>query len=364
MHPLRALSLSSLAAGLAWALLAQPLQAGESPAFADKVVKEHGLDGTQAERMRTLLTKTPGLTRNIGTEDPKVFVGPNNSYHPVTREKCRTQVLEAGKLKASSSNERTCGAKWMAPLPGPDGKTSSCIDQFEFPNIPCEYPVVWVPSYYAQQICQSMGKRLCNAHEWEGACAGKMESTASYRFDIGDPNARRAAINANRKKVWAFQDKHPGRTDAAIICGVYSAKDKDVEPQAAANIQDGSIPGLSKGCAPDKSAFKTCGTNTWPSGYKYECTSNLGVYDMHGNLAEVVNLPTSTANIAKGNVTGMTERKGSFFVDRGGLKLKSGEQRYPDDCRVRQPYEHMKPISEDKGHAFYQEGFRCCKDLP
>ena len=40
MHPLRALSLSSLAAGLAWALLAQPLQAGESPAFADKVVKE------------------------------------------------------------------------------------------------------------------------------------------------------------------------------------------------------------------------------------------------------------------------------------------------------------------------------------
>lgn len=338
-----------------------PLAAGESDAFASKVIKEHGMSGAQAERMRTLLTKTPGLTRNIGTEDPKAFVGPNNSYHPVSREKCRTQVLDAGKIK--SGDARTCGDKNMVALPGPDGTVKSCIDQFEFPNIACEYPVVWVPSYYAQEICRSMGKRLCNSHEWEGACAGKMEGTESYKFGIGDPNARRQAINTNRKKVWAFQDKHPGRTDAAILCGVYSGKDKDVEPEAAANIQDGSIPGLSKGCAPDKSAYKTCGTNTWPSGYKYECKSSLGAYDMHGNLAEVVNLPTGPDTIAKGNVTGMTERKGSFFVDRGGLKLKSGEQRYPDDCRVRQPYEHMKPISQDKGHAFYQEGFRCCKDL-
>jgi len=338
--------------------------AGESNEFVDKVVKAHGLSGPGADKLRNLVTRKGGLTRNIGTEDEKVFIGPNNSYHPVSREQCRKRILETGKIAASKENEEICKAKWMAPIPGADGKASVCMDQFEFPNIPCEYPVVWVPSNTAHKICQSMGKRLCNSHEWEGACAGEMKSIDSYKFNIGNRNARRKAINANREKVWAFQHQEDlkDRTKSQVICGVYSPEDDDVNPKSKANIKGGKIPGLSLKCAPHKSAYKTCGTNTWPSGYKYRCVSKHGIYDLHGNLAEVTNLPSHKGNIARGSITGETERKGSFFVDRSNLKRR-GVMKYPDDCHVRQPYEHTKAISRDTGHAFYQEGFRCCKDI-
>lgn len=339
---------------------------GESAAFADKVVNEHGVTGAQADRLRNLLTKSAGITRNIGTEDPGAFRGPNNSFHPVSREQCVQKVLDAKRIMANADYEKVCGAKWMAPVPNGEGKPTACIDQFEFPNIPCEYPLVWTPSHTAQMICQSMGKRLCNSHEWEGSCAGKGVPIAAYRFDIGNPEARRNAINANREKVWAYQSQaeYADRTDSAILCGVYSGDDQDVVPEAAQNISAASIAGLSKGCSPATSAYKTCGTNTWPAGYKYRCKSRNDVYDLHGNVAEVVNMPTHTGNIAKGSVTGFTERKGSFFVDRSSIKSRGGVPKYPDDCRVRQPYEHMKEISRDTGHAFYQEGFRCCKDVP
>ncbi len=337
----------------------------ESQEFADKVIQEHGVTGPEAEKLRKLLTKGHGLTRNIGTEDEAAFRGPNNSFHPVTRAQCRTKVLNGGIIQPNKEYERVCGAKWMAPIPDADGKASVCIDQFEFPDIPCEYPVVWVPSNTAHKICQSMGKRLCNAHEWEGGCAGKIEPISAYRFDIANEQARRKAVNSNREIVWAFQSQpeYSDRTDSSVICGVYNPKDQDVLPQARANIKGGSIAGLSNGCAPARSAYRTCGTNTWPAGYKYRCRSSIGVYDMHGNVAEVVNLPSYKGNIAKGNTTGFTERKGSFFVDRSNLKTRGGVPRYPDDCRVRQPYEHKKEIKRDTAHSFYQEGFRCCKDI-
>lgn len=337
----------------------------ESQAFADKVIQAHELTGAQADRLQKILTTASGITRNIGTEDDKAFRGPNNSYHPVTREQCRKKVLDSGIIKPSKKNEETCKAKWMAPIPDAEGKTSVCIDQFEFPNIPCEYPLVWVPSHTAQQICQSMGKRLCNAHEWEGGCAGTVEPIGSYRFDIANKNARRKTINANREKVWAFQFQAElaNETDSRKLCAVFGAKDPDVLPEAGRHIKMGKIAGLSEGCAPHRSAYKTCGTNTWPSGYKYRCKSRLDIYDMHGNVAEVVNLPTHKGNIARGKITGFTERKGSFFVDRSNIKSRGGVQKYPDDCRVRQPYEHMKEIRLDTRHSFYQEGFRCCKDI-
>ena len=347
------------------AFLSSAAFSAESPEFAEKVIQAHELTESQANKLRKIVTSRYGLTRNIGTEDEKAFRGPNNSYHPVSRGQCRKKVLETGIIQPSKANEEACKAKWMAPIPDAEGKASVCIDQFEFPNIPCEYPVVWVPSNTAHKICQSMGKRLCSSHEWEGACAGRIDPIASYRFDIANKNARRKAVNANREKVWAYQSQPElaDKTDSRVLCGVYSGKDPDVLPGARANIKASSIAGISKGCVPHKSAYKTCGTNTWPSGYKYRCKSKQGVYDMHGNLAEVVNLPSHKGNLAKGGITGFTERKGSFFVDRSTIKRRGGVPKYPDDCRVRQPYEHMKEVKYDTGHSFYQEGFRCCKDI-
>jgi formylglycine-generating enzyme required for sulfatase activity len=346
--------------------VSNPLYSAESEAFANKVIEAHKLTKEQAKELKRLLTKSHGITRNIGTEDPNAYRGPNNSYHPVTRARCREKILDTHIITQSPQNEKLCQAPWMVPVPDADGNLKVCVDQFEFPDIPCEYPVVWVPSHTAHQICQAMGKRLCNAHEWEGACSGEMKSVDSYRFDIADLNRRRRVINQSREKEWAFNanPKYAQRSDTHIICGVYDPNDPDIIPDAKAHIKAGPIAGLSKGCNPSKSAYRTCGTNTWPAGYKYECRSRQGVYDMHGNVAEIVNLPFNRSEIARGTTTGHTERKGSFFVDRSTLRKRGGAARYPDDCHFRQPYEHTKLISRDRAHSFYQEGFRCCKDIP
>jgi hypothetical protein len=45
---------------------------------------------------------------------------------------------------------------------------------FEYPNIPMAYPVVWVRAMEAAQLCAAEGKRMGDAHEWEGAAAGQL----------------------------------------------------------------------------------------------------------------------------------------------------------------------------------------------
>ena len=96
----------------------------------------------------------------------------------------------------------------MAPLYDPrveePSDAKSCIDIFEFPNIPCTYPVVWTRAQEAAQICAAVGKRICDAHEWEGACAGALEPP-DYFFGRGSVAAMRSAHNAKYEdaKNWA-----------------------------------------------------------------------------------------------------------------------------------------------------------------
>ena len=213
--------------------------------------------------------------------------------------------------------------------------------------MPCEYPVVWTSFRQAHQICQSMGKRLCNSSEWEGGCAGSIETRAPFQN-------QRAQHNANREVVWAFQwiRELSGSRESRGTCGVYSANDPEIDPSVRGQY---SAIGTSRACNPGVSPTATCGSNTWPAGFKNSCVSQLSVYDMHGNVAEVTNLPTGPGTVADmSGTTGVNEHKGSFFVYRGN---------YPDDCRVRQPAEHQTTMANDRGHSFYQEGFRCCKDV-
>lgn len=330
--------------------------AGESAEFADKVVAAHELRPDQARSLKALLTGTHGLTRNIGTEDANEIKGPNNSYHMASRQACVDKVIRTGLIKPNPEFEKICGAKWMAPIPE-NGKGPSsakvCIDQFEFPNLPCEYPVVWVASASAKRICEAMGKRVCNSHEWEGACHGRERSTREYYFGAGERAARRAMTNGNRQRVWAFQwqPEYARVTDSRRLCGVYSANDPEIDPRARGQFtQIGKSVHCQRGPGSD---YQTCGTNSWPAGFKYECRSQFDVFDLHGNLAEVTSLPAHEGEIADGRgQIGGTERKGSFFVYRGD---------YPDDCHVRQPYEHHGNYATDK-MSYYQEGFRCCKD--
>ena len=198
--------------------------------------------------------------RWLGQGNPKV------TRHPLTRAECR--AIRKDKAPLPEADPR-CGARNMVPLyDSARGETAAsarvCIDQYEFPNIACEYPVTWVRADEAVHLCEAIGKRICDAHEWEGACAGALKPAAEeYAF-----GQRRMMIeylhNQKREIVWSY-----GKTKDHTRCAMNSRK--------------------SPGCLTP--TWQLCGSNTYPAGAFPDCRSPFGVYDLNGNAAEHMNLP-------------------------------------------------------------------------
>jgi formylglycine-generating enzyme required for sulfatase activity len=231
----------------------------------------------------------------------------------------------------------------MAPLYNPaiEGPEEArfCIDQFEFPDIPCEYPVVWVRAVEAALLCRAMGKRLCDAHEWEGACAGSLKPP-DYPFDLAKGVSPGEAVHRMQKahnqkyrvkKAWSY-----GPEFRKGICAMSSRK--------------------SPGCGGGE--WAKCGSNTFPAGSFPDCRSSLWVYDLHGNAAEHMNLPLNEAQMAgRGSIElGYTEMKGSWFIF-------DTYRAHEDWCRWRAPFWHGSRVMDPKSHHNYHLGFRCCKTL-
>ncbi len=326
----------------------------ESRAFVDKIVSEHELSERTAQELIRLLTNTRA-TRNIGTEDPDAVLGPNNSSHPVSRRTCQDNIIKTGLIRPNRDYERMCGARWMSPLPGSDGAVRTpkvCIDQFEFPNMPCEYPLVWTSASQASRLCKAMGKRLCHSHEWEGACTGRLDTNNPYRFDIGSQEERLTVYNRLRPHVWAYSWNAALKgTDHHKLCAVFDPDGPEVDPEIKSKAHHLFISnGESATCHKGSSDYNSCGTNTYPSGFKAFCRTRHDVYDLHGNVHEAVNYPTTPSGMVKGAPLDLIERKGSFFVQNENL---------PTDCRFRQPTYR----GQDEPSSSHTGGFRCCKDI-
>lgn len=293
----------------------------------------HKLSETQMKDIRSIFSRS-GF---IGQGNPAI------ARHPATPEQCESKLKRESLDYADKESEIICGAKYMAPLYDPTTQkpqdAKACIDQFEFPNIPCTYPVTWIRASEAAQVCNAMGKRLCDAHEWEGACAGALQPP-DYRFDLAKGVAPNTGINRMRKahnathapdKIWSY-----GPTYRKGVCAANSSK--------------------SPGCA--GGGWNKCGTNSYPTGYFPGCKSTLGVYDLNGNAAEHMNLPLSKEQMASSGSKrlGYTEMKGSWFIFD---KYRAHE----DWCRWRAPYWHGSRVMDTSSHSNYHLGFRCCKSL-
>jgi formylglycine-generating enzyme required for sulfatase activity len=305
----------------------------QNEALFQALEQVHGLSGEQLAELRAIFRRSGYM----GQGNPAI------ARHPQTPQQCRARLEERGIDHANPEFERICGAKYMAPLYDPareaPGDAQACIDQFEFPNIPCEYPVVWVKAREAAEVCAAQGKRLCDAHEWEGACAGALQEP-DYRFDLAkgvSPNAAvaRMAQAHNAKysptKSWSYgPDYQKG------ICAAGSQK--------------------SPGC--EGGGWNRCGSNTYPTGAFPDCRSSLAVYDLNGNAAEHMNLPLDPSQMAsQGSKTlGYTEMKGSWFIF-------DSYRAHPDWCRWRAPYWHGSRVLDPASHENYHLGFRCCRSL-
>ena len=293
----------------------------------------HSLSDGQINAIRKIFA-TSGY---IGQGNPAI------TQHPVTPEACQAKLDSMGVHYENPRFERICGGKYMAPLYDPSKKTpedaKACIDQFEFPDIPCTYPVVWVKAREAAEICSAMGKRLCDAHEWEGACAGALEPP-DYLFDLAKGVSPQDAIHRMRyahnhaysaRESWSYGPEYEKG-----VCATGSKK----------------TPGCNGG------SWAECGSNTYPTGDFPACRSSLEVYDLNGNAAEHMNLPLNEHQMSSLGSTelGYTEMKGSWFVF-------DTVRAHEDWCRWRAPFWHGTRVMDEHSHANYHLSFRCCKSL-
>lgn len=292
----------------------------------------HQIDDGQLGAVRDLFAKSNRLSQG----------NPEVARHPLSPNECETNLQKEGVGYDNRTFQRICGGRYMAPLYDPDKEepadAKACIDQFEFPNIPCRYPVTWVQANEAVALCKAVGKRLCDAHEWEGACWGKLDPH-HYNFDFLKHRNRHDSVEGMRAqhnnrveatKRWAYGPEYKKK-----FCATGSSK--------------------SKKCGV---GWKNCGTNTYPAGSFPKCVSPLGVYDIHGNAAEHMNLPLAPDEMSThpAQKYGSTEMKGSWFVFD---QIRA----HRDHCRWRAPYWHGSKVMNKASHRNYHLGFRCCKSL-
>jgi hypothetical protein len=305
----------------------------------------------QNEILFRQLKEARGLTDDQIAAIRKIFeasgyIGQGNpavTRHPVTPEQCQAKLKQQGVQYENPRYEKICGGKYLAPLYDPktqqpeDAKV--CIDQFEFPDIPCAYPVVWVKAREAAEICWAEGERIADADEWEGACDGDLQPP-DYHFEQLKGLAPTEAIARMRAlhnradaatKRWSYGPEYK-----TGICATGSTK--------------------TEGC--NGGSWTGCGSNTYPAGDFPACHSPLDVYDINGNAAEHMNLPINESQMsAEGSRTlGYTEMKGSWFIF-------DTYRAHEDWCRWRAPFWHGTMVMDEHSHANYHLGFRCAKTV-
>ncbi len=314
------------------------------PVWATSLQEQNEILFKQLQQVHGLGDRQKGAIRRIFKQSGYAGQGnPAIARHPLTPEACGEKLDRLSINYENKAFEKICGAKYMVPLYDPATEKAedapACIDQFEFPDIPCTYPVVWVRAHEAALICEAMGKRICDAHEWEGACAGALEPP-DYRFDLAKGVSPSVAIARMR-------EEHNRRYSAHKVWAYGDHQEKGVCAEASYKT-----PGCTGG------GWTQCGSNTYPTGSFPYCVSKLGVYDLHGNAAEHMNLPLAENQMASrgSSLLGYTEMKGSWFIF-------DNYYAHPDWCRWRAPFWHGSRVMDVKSHENYHLGFRCCKTL-
>jgi formylglycine-generating enzyme required for sulfatase activity len=264
------------------------------------------------------------LRKNVGPDSPAKMNQGNkaNASHSVSREQCLTGL--AGVTLQTEDQRQKCGADYMVPIykKGDPSKAHYCIDVFEFPNKPCELPYVFVGPTQAQIICEMQGKRLCAQEEWVQACRGDPEGKEDWIYAYGNE------LDLN-------------------ICNTNKPAHKFGEPI----------------CEPStvSSTWKTCHSNTEPTGAFPGCRSRFGVFDMHGNVAEEM----VRFDPQEGGLVSQLKGSAFFYVDvarKHTERQKEGtRETYQDHC-AHDPRWHVEPMNL-AWHVNYHLGFRCCKSI-
>lgn len=277
-----------------------------------------------SEDERTRLKPDAFLRRMFDVKGPAWANQGNKAIaqHSISKEQCLAG-LKGITLQTPEQKAQCGGAENMVPVwkKGQDGKDAKvCVDIFEFPNRACELPMVWTQPPMAKKVCELQGKRLCSDQEWNLSCRGDPNGGEDQRYAYGDKlDLEICHTNLRHRKACVVRDA--------------------------------------------RSTWDTCTTDTEPSGAYPKCRSRFGVFDQHGNVAEVMT--------RKEGDKVYTQLKGSawFYVE---LAKEPKEPPFPtttnkqgaynDDCNF-DPRWHVEELDRAM-HVNYHLGFRCCKSIP
>lgn len=220
-------------------------------------------------------------------------------------DRSRAQCVEGlkGQVLQTPKQREVCGHENEVPVyaDGDIDGAKVCIDQFEYPNHPCNLPFVFSNPINSEKLCEMAGKRLCKDVEWDTACDADPAGGKPTQYAYGDELDMKAC---NVGKQWL-------------------------------------------NCLPNKDIWGTCPTISEPSGAFPKCKSRLGVYDQHGNIAEFMSRLDPNDHVV------YAQMKGSAWFYDGKM--------YKDHCRF-DPRWHVDPINAS-WHANYHLGARCCRDV-
>ena len=273
---------------------------------------------TDAEKKR--IQPDQFLRAAIGPDTPGRMNQGNKkiAQHSISRARCLAGLKDL--VIQTPEQREKCGADNMVPVWIKGKEAWFCIDVFEFPNRACELPFVWTPPTLAKKVCELQGKRLCAQTEWNIACRG-------------DPNG-------GEDQRYAYGDK--------LDLDICHTNLRHRQPCVVSDA---------------KHAYDTCTTDTEPSGAYPKCRSRFGVFDQHGNVAEVM--------MRREGDQVFSQLKGSAWFYNELAKepgepipatTTNKEGAYPDHCNF-DPRWHVEPI-ENAFHVNYHLGFRCCKSIP
>lgn len=177
-------------------------------------------------------------------------------------------------------------------------RTKARLRAVSIPGVP---PQGYISGVHAARACAEAGKRLCGADEWEAACRGANRT----RFPYGEER-RQGACNDDKRR------RHP-------VIEVTRKLGLPEEDTWKANMHHPLINQLAD--------------TVDLTGERSECTNELGVFDMVGNLHEWVD-----------------DASGTF---RGGYYMDTSIN--GDGCSYATKAHGM-------GYQDYSTGFRCCMD--
>ena len=194
-----------------------------------------------------------------------------------------------------------------APWPGNrtiDGREAS----FVAVSAPGRMPQGYVSGDQAERACANAGKRLCQIDEWTRACRG----AKGLKYPYGNERLRGACNDRFRSLeahpvVRLFDQVAPKGTSPASIWEPYFMNDPRLHELDRTVERTGSRP---------------------------SCVSEVGAYDLVGNLHEWVADETGTF-------------VGGFFMDT----FQNGE-----GCEYR-------TTAHRRDYHDYSTGFRCCRDV-